>query len=189
MTVTGPELHEAPDFLEPLVAWRVWRVVSTNDGYRLGSVVKTALWTPGEPLLADCLREPTLASFFRRRAKPHRAPDDECQCGIYAGRLSGIGEYMAPSATEPSAHVLGQVMLWGTVIECERGFRASHAYPAHLYVPVGGVVASGHHYGLVAAALEVYGVPVEALDSPASEATRRLAQMTRSQSLERPNYG
>lgn len=189
MTLAEAEVHEAPDFAEPFVAWRVWRVVSTSDGYRLGSVVKTALWTPGEPLVADCLRKPTLAGLFRRGRKTHEAPYDECECGIYAGRLSAITEYMAPSATEAEAHVLGRVMLWGTVIECERGFRASHAYPAHLYVPVGGVVASGHHYGLVAAALEAYGVPVEALDSPASEATRRLAQMTRSQSLERPNYG
>jgi hypothetical protein len=177
MTVTPPELYEAPDFVEPLVAWRVWRVVSTSDGYRLGSVVKTALWAPGEPLLADCLREPTLAGFFRRRAKPHAAPEADCACGIYAGRLSAIGEYMAPSATEPTAHVLGRVMLWGTVIECERGFRASCAYPEHLYVPIGGVVASGHQYRTLAAALEIYGVPVEALDSPASEATRRLARL------------
>lgn len=179
MTITSRELHEAPDFMEPLVAWRVWRVVETSDGYRLGSVVKTALWTPGEALCADCLREPTLAGLFRRKPKVHVAPDAECACGIYAGRLSGIREYMAPPATEAVAHVLGRVMLWGTVIECERGFRASRAYPAHLYVPIGGIAASGHHYRALAAALEVYGVPVDALDSPASEATRRLEQMER----------
>ncbi|HET7137398.1 MAG TPA: hypothetical protein VFI04_03515 [Gaiellaceae bacterium] len=179
MTATGLELHEAPDFAEPLVAWRVWRVVATKDGYRLGSVVKTALWAPGEPFSAECLREPTLAALFRRKPKAHAAPDDECECGIYAGRLSGIREYMAPTATEAVAHVVGEVMLWGTVIECERGFRASHAYPRRLYVPVGGVAASGHRFRSLAAALEVYGIPVEALDSPASEATRRLEQMLR----------
>jgi hypothetical protein len=176
MTVAWPEPVEAPDFAEPIVAWRVWRVSATSDGYRLGSVVKTALWTPCEPLVADCLREPTLASLFRRKSKQHLAPDVDCQCGIYGGRLRGIGEYMSPSATGPTVHVLGQVMLWGTVIECERGFRGSHAYPKHLYVPVGDVVVSGHHYGAIAAALGAYGVPVEALDSPASEATRRLAR-------------
>jgi hypothetical protein len=181
MTAARLELQEAPDFLEPFVAWRVWRVVATSDGYRLGSVVKTALWTPGEPLAADCLREPTLAALFRRKPKTHAAPNEDCECGIYAGRLSTIREYMAPPATEAVAHVLGQVMLWGTVIECERGYRASHAYPAHLYVPVGGVAASGHHYRALASALEVYGIPVDALDSPASEATRRLAQMTASE--------
>jgi hypothetical protein len=178
MTVGEPELYDAPDFVEPLVAWRAWRVLETGDGYRLGSVVKTALWPPGEALRADCLHEPAFASFLRRRAKPHHhAPEAACECGIYAGRLSVIADYMAPTATEPVAHVLGQVMLWGTVIECERGFRASHAYPAHIYVPIGGVVAAGHRYARLAASLEAYGVPVEALDSPASEATRRLERM------------
>jgi hypothetical protein len=173
----GLEPHEAPDFAEPLVAWRVWRVVATSDGYRLGSVVKTALWAPGEPLTAECLREPTLAALLRRKPTAHPAPDGECQCGIYAGRLSAIREYMAPAATEAVAHVVGRVMLWGTVIECERGFRASRAYPAHLYVPVGGVAASGHGYRALTSGLEAYGVPVDALDSPASDATRRLEQL------------
>jgi hypothetical protein len=30
--------------------------------------------------------------------------------------------------------VAGRVRLWGTVVECERGWRASHAYPSRLLV-------------------------------------------------------
>jgi hypothetical protein len=32
-------------------------------------------------------------------------------------------------------HVIGRVMLWGEVVECEHGWHAACAYPAHLYVP------------------------------------------------------
>ena len=172
-----PELHDAPDYAEPLVAWRVWRVVSTSDGFRLGSVVKSALWPAGEPLRAECLREPTLAGFFRRRAPSHGAPEPECECGIYAGRLSAIEDYLAPSAAEFEARALGQVLLWGRVVECERGFRASYAYPARLYLPAGGAAGSARRRERLVAELGAYGVPVDALDIPASEARRRLERI------------
>ncbi len=32
--------------------------------------------------------------------------------------------------------VMGKVSLWGTVIETEHGYRASHAYPLRLYIPL-----------------------------------------------------
>jgi hypothetical protein len=177
MTGLQSERLEAPDYVEPLTAWRVWRVVATGDGYRLTSVVKSALWSPGEPLHAECLREPSLVSLFRRHPKKHEAPEERCDCGIYAGGLPLIGNYMTPAATEAVTHVLGQVMLWGTVVECERGFRASHAYPACLYVPYGGDVDGGRES--LVAALGVYGVPVEPLDASPSEAVRTLERLRR----------
>ena len=54
----------------------------------------------------------------------------------------------------------GRVLLWGTVVECRQGWRASHAYPERIYVH------SGAHDSLLdgeqlAWALTAYGVPVE----------------------------
>jgi hypothetical protein len=45
----------APDFVEPLEAWRVWRVLQTDAVLTLASVVKGVAWSPGEALVAECL--------------------------------------------------------------------------------------------------------------------------------------
>jgi hypothetical protein len=41
---------------------------------------------------------------------------------------------MQPAPPGAIHYALGRVSLWGSVIECERGWRASYAYPAALYV-------------------------------------------------------
>jgi hypothetical protein len=66
-------------------------------------------------------------------------------------------------AGEPLYRVMGTVALWGTVIEGEHGYRASHAYPQRLYIPVNRIRGSRRispatvAYGLMSA----YGVEVE----------------------------
>jgi len=176
VTALDAELPAAPDYADAFVAWRVWRVVASREGYRLASVVKSTLWPPGAPLAAECLRSPLGTFFRRRRAKAHAAPDAGCECGIYAGRLAAIGEYLTEPPAAAVTRVLGQVSLWGTVIECERGFRASQAYPARLYVPVEPALAAEHRWDSLLGALEVYGVPVELLEARPSEAIRALRQ-------------
>jgi hypothetical protein len=57
-------------------------------------------------------------------------------------------------------HVIGRVMLWGEVVECEHGWHAACAYPAHLYVPRVAAV-DDPAVEKIAAGLGVYGVPVE----------------------------
>ncbi len=53
------------------------------------------------------------------------------------------------------------------MVECERGWRASHAYPARLYLPLGGdrhlsfLPGRGADAERLALALRAYGVPVE----------------------------
>lgn len=172
MTALAPELPGAPDYAEAFAAWRVWRVLACRDGYRLASVVKSTVWPPGEPLAAECLRSPLGTFFRRRRAKMHAAPDAGCECGIYAGRLARVGDYLTEPPAAAVTRVLGEVSLWGTVIECERGFRASLAYPARLYVPVDPAFAAEERWEALVAALEAYGVPVEVLPARASEAVR-----------------
>lgn len=173
-----PAEYAAPDLAAPIEVWRVWRVVSVGGGHQLGSVIKQALWPPGEPLVADCLRSRSLPSWLRRRPRSgHDAPDAECECGIYGAALDRVGQYVLEALTvRPVACVIGRVSLWGTVIECERGFRASRAYPSRIYVPadVGGRRDGGQER--VAGDLACYGVPIELLPSPSEDATRVLAE-------------
>lgn len=129
-------LELAPDFAEPLEHWRVWRLVDADGRLSLGSIIKPTLWPAGRPLVADCLHRSSFA-WWRRRRQPHDAPEEKCECGIYATKLERLGPYLVePLPHDAVARVLGKVALWGTVVECERGFRASHAYPVELYVPM-----------------------------------------------------
>jgi hypothetical protein len=73
------------------------------------------------------------------------------------------------------ARVLGQVALWGTVVECERGFRASRAYPVRIYVPADTGATGSVDWEDVSFDLARYGVPVELLASSPSEAPDVLA--------------
>ena len=110
----------------------------------------------------------------------HAAPQATCHCGLYASTsvkraarfVQGHG-----SLHEAIGAVIGQVSLWGSVVECECGWRASHAYPARLYVPLGkqGRFSILFGYGADAAqALRAYGVPVELV---ASGSLRELARV------------
>ena len=167
-------MSEAPDFVEPLEAWRAWKVVRRDGAYTLGSVVQPTLWPPGEALVADCLAGPRLFRLRRRRRR-HDAPDVRCDCGIYAAPLQGVSQYLAEAPFRGIAYVLGHVALWGTVVECERGYRASHAYPARIYVPADAGEPWRIGWDEVALGLCRYGVPVEPLAARAAEATRFLA--------------
>ena len=61
--------------------------------------------------------------------------------------------------------MLGRVALWGQVVECERGWRGSHAYPEHIFVPT--TASDGKPIARVdelALGLTDYGVPVELVE-------------------------
>jgi hypothetical protein len=164
----------APDFVEPFEAWRVWRVVAGDGHYKLASAIKPTVWAPGEPLVATCLQSSPVRRWwqrFRGRDEHPPAPAFRCECGIYAADLPQLRHYLndglAPSAV---GRVLGLVSLWGTVVECERGFRASHAYPSRIYVPADASSRRDHSWDDLIGGLEIYDVPVEPLAARCSEA-------------------
>jgi hypothetical protein len=133
--VTDTIFEPAPDYAEPLEGWRVWRVVDERGRLSLGSVIKSTVWPAGDPLVAECLRRHPFGWWPWRRTQ-HDAPEARCECGIYATTLERVGQYLCePLPQDAVARILGRVALWGTVVECERGLRASHAYPIKLYVP------------------------------------------------------
>lgn len=179
MTAAASEDLRAPDFAEPLEAWRAWTVVADANGYSLRSVVRRTLWPAGQPLVAECLRLPRLLARLRRK---HRGagtvPDIECECGIYgAARPGAIRPYLREvPGRRIVAQVFGRVSLWGTVLECEQGYRASHAYPLRIYVPLDAPRPRRLRCEELAAGLEPYVVPVELLPARGAEAIELVEQ-------------
>jgi hypothetical protein len=149
---TGRVLRESS---RPVTGWRAWVVTDAGGGLRLGSVLHDLVWAHGRPLVAECRRE---EDPFALAIGPHPVPGAECNCGFHAARDPVDALSYARGRDEPRTvcRILGEVHLWGHVLETESGWRASHAYPARLYV------ADPE----VARALAAYSVPVCA--SPSS---------------------
>ena len=164
----------APDFIEPIVGWRLWLVVADGGYLWLESMLYPIRWSPRRALDARCvshrrcyLCDPTEV----HSATSHCAPDEACECGIYAGRSPNV---LAPylDSTYPGrgavGRVLGRVRLWGKVLVCERGWRAEYGYPDAIYVP--DRLADSQQYEPldVAAGLRDYAIPVKLLPSGAT---------------------
>lgn len=158
---------QAPDFVAPLNGWRSWRAVERPDGATaLTSVVRAVEWPARRELAAECLASHWTWWPWRRRRHEHRVPGGECVCGIYAAAnvelaLHYVDVYEGIGHRRPPA-VLGVVKLWGTVLECERGWRAAFAYPARLFV-LANEPRDDPDPWRIAAGLARYNVPVDVL--------------------------
>ena len=166
-------MSRIPDRIEPVQGWRVWDVVLLDGTPRLCSLAFWSIWIPGRAAQATCRRAPLEGVVAG--LPPHEAPAEACRCGIYA--TAGLAETLAYSRDvrrrrDTIHRVVGRVSLWGTVIECEGGWRSSLGYPAALFVP--GVRRRRRRVGLagadspvedIAVGLAAYGVPVELLDA------------------------
>ena len=115
----GRQEATAPDLIEPIVAFRSWRLV---DG-ELRSVYLPEVWADRE-LSAQCLFHVAPDADDTRSPVPpsHPVPDRGCTCGIYA--------YYSPDLNFPMVDhqgVAGIVSVWGAVEVHEEGMRAEHA--------------------------------------------------------------
>ena len=160
-------MSEAPDYVDPIEGWRLWLAAADDAGTtRLTSVMHPTVWRVGEPVVAACVRR---RSLFRSRRHEHPnqpAPVVSCRCGIYAiddpSLLAGfIDTNQGGRRYRP--WVVGRASLWGSIVESERGWRASHAYPRQLYVPT---LGRKRRSAEIRDALSDYGVPVELVDVP-----------------------
>ena len=159
---------------EPDRAWRVWLVVVDQLGRpRLRSIAYWTTWPHRRAFIAECRAGLDPGPGWRSLVGLHFAPSlaSECACGIYALKDPvEAAQYLERHCPDgPHYRLLGQVALWGRVLEAERGFRASHAYPERLFIPR--QIASelnGAHRTLALAEAErmavllrgAYGVPV-----------------------------
>jgi hypothetical protein len=152
---------QAPDLIEPVVAFRGWRV---EDGALVSPLVPVR-WEDGTAV-ARCRR----AELERGGEGPsppgagHEAPHPGCGCGIHA--------YFEPRAAVPEIdfrRVLGIVAVWGRVEVHPRGVRAQFARVQALGASGSW---SGWHREEVARIAARLGVPLmdeEALEASAPE--------------------
>lgn len=158
MSDAAGTLPAAPDSIEPVVGWRLWLVVD-DGGFRwLESPLYPVRWSPQRALVAHCLpeRRSRVLAPGPRIVPPHTAPCERCGCGVYAAAApDALLPYVGSGREGAAARVLGRVLLWGKVVECERGWRAERAYPERLYV----------NEPTAAEGLGDYGVPVAALST------------------------
>jgi len=170
MSLTLSEIGAGPvpDLVEPVEAWRVWRVGMREGGVVLKSLFAGTVWEPAVPLAASC------AVGHRPRWRPwrvevnrHAVPDLDCSCGIYGVRSAAAARWYLDSRTflYRSERVIGRVALWGEVVESQLGWRAARAYPIELFVPAPAAVQSGlrrrAYVDEIVVALEAYRVPVD----------------------------
>jgi hypothetical protein len=108
----------APDLIEPVVAFRAWRVIDE----RLLSPYIPCRWE-GPVMHAECYPANRALVFGRGWLDaPHEPPHRDCQCGIYAYHRPGVQAYYGEWEW-----VEGVVSLWGRIEAHRDGLRAQHA--------------------------------------------------------------
>jgi hypothetical protein len=162
-------INAAPDYIEPVVGWRIWTVAKRDGVARLSSPMYFEPWEPQAEFAAECnLRRRDPWRPWRVYRSNHLAPDDHCNCGVYGMRepdeLAGFFQWTV-AGPRVHYHVFGRVSLWGEVIEGTEGWRASRAYPAELWLPqMDYHVARGLGMDAARDGLADYGVPLHVCD-------------------------
>lgn len=139
---------DIPDSITPFIGVRAWMVNKTlRNEERLFSVYKTETnWPTRRRLEAHCIQPASVwagmaignsmfvpamrgANDPVKRLPPHAAPYNDCSCGIYA-----LNSTLHEAETQPwqSSAIKGIVLLWGHVVEGERGWRAQYGRIAAL---------------------------------------------------------
>ncbi len=163
----------APDYLGPVVGWRVWSLAEAGGRVRLASHISPSVWEPGQELVAACeARRRAPLAPWQTRPTGHAAPAERCTCGVHAVSRVGLLATYLPVANRPYSwmrpvvrQAIGRVSLWGEVVEGARGWRAACAYPAELWLPqVDGNDQDVPEVEAIAADLADYGVPVHVCD-------------------------
>lgn len=134
-----------PDGIEPVVAFRSWYL---SEGGILLSMNHTP-WPARQKMEAKCERRGTPISGFKKQVKrggttmlidfsevddleddgEQHTPGASCSCGIYAAK----GISLAMSYFSGPQCVIGEVYMWGKIIEGTDGWRSQYAYPKTLY--------------------------------------------------------
>ena len=120
-------MTSSADYISPIIGCRLWHW----EGAGLRSL-NGEPWRTGEPLEARC-RLSEFAHWRRHRAnlRPHDAPHLKCTCGIYASKSL---EHLRRPGYQRSL-IYGKVLLWGTLVEHQRGWRSQYAYPQSFLLP------------------------------------------------------
>lgn len=161
------DIGPVPDYVEPVEAWRVWRVAMRQGRVVLQSLFVGAVWQPAAPFIASCSGgHRSRWAPWRTKPNDHPAPELACRCGIYGVKsVAAARSYLErPPLLCRDDRVIGRVALWGEVVEGPLGWRASHAYPSELFVPATVGAHGPRRRGYmdeIMLALEEYRVPVD----------------------------
>lgn len=141
---------DAPDMIDPVIGWRVWRVKTKLRPGELpllrSATFGGAIWEPGRTVAAVC-----------PKGHKHGPPcTGACGSGLYSAKdywhLMGMS-YPEYEDADEEVMVLGECYFWGKVVEGTQGWRAEFGYPKRLWVP--------YEANRLAKPLrEAYGVPV-----------------------------
>lgn len=137
MSGFGNESIVVPDVVEPIRAYRAWSC--SDDGVLRG--YGGTEWPTDEPLTAGCSGTSDWPGGLRFVMNDYVDPTPCVECpsptrGSHAGYGCGIYGYRTPldlAANGGAKVVWGEVLLWGTVYEHAKGWRAEIAQVAALY--------------------------------------------------------
>jgi preprotein translocase subunit YajC len=117
-----------PDYISPIVGYRVWRWNATGLKSLNGEP-----WLPGRPLAAGCrvVARGTIVGRTKAVHNTDELPHSDCTCGVYAAK--NLAHLRQIGYQERGIH--GEVYLWGAVVEHRLGWRAEFAYPKSLFLP------------------------------------------------------
>lgn len=121
---------DTPDFLEPVVGYRAWRLA--DDGELVPwTVARAGAWVPGVNTAACHLSHFMVAMGEGARRTPrHRPPSPTCMCGLYA-----LHDAADPRIAPGGGSALGAIVAWGDLEVHATGFRAEHACVVALALP------------------------------------------------------
>ena len=107
----------------PLVGYRSWLIVNDGQGLAFKSLHLPHVWETEET--ASCY---PVGLMYPNPVPGHgnTSPDVHCACGLYAALPDHpIEEWEHMRRARVSAS--GSILMWGKIIQCERGFKAEHA--------------------------------------------------------------
>lgn len=123
-----------PDSIIPIVAWRAWSVKTSKNDWKLAALGQSDVWPAKKMMTAKC-----------RSNGGHPVPHRDCQCGVWS--FHSLDTLLA-KLDGYTPKVIGQVTIWGRIIECENGFRSQFAYPKELWLLDPAMEQLGHTYGV-----------------------------------------
>lgn len=138
---------------EPIIGWKQWGIyynTTSTDALRLTPLIatKSLAWEPGRIYSAH-------DSAYNSLWEPNVWWPHGLNPGIYA-----VKNYSCSNVYKRDLKVVGQVALWGDVIEHEHGYRGEFAYPQHLWVWQNEIDTSHYTETIIRTLRRIYGIEV-----------------------------
>jgi hypothetical protein len=118
-------------YIEPMKAYRAWRVIDWDGVLALQSITYKVNWIPRQEMIAECRPKPNRKPVVH----VHAAPDLNHGCGIYSLKDLDDAVEWANWPPKTDTVVYGRVKVWGHCLNFTKGYLSEFAYPYKLFVP------------------------------------------------------